>query len=142
MSRTKAILCIALASLVGLSVWAPGRATAEPPPGMSKMWPWNVNPNYAPPRAAGTAPAQAPPAGPVARRLSLPEPVGPYVLQLRPLRDRTSGEEANSVVFVADLPRDTDVWFEDARLPRNGNAERRFVSPRWSPATITPTTSG
>jgi hypothetical protein len=41
---------------------AAGPAAADPPPGMSKLWPWNVG--WAPPSAAPARPAPAPTAAP------------------------------------------------------------------------------
>jgi uncharacterized protein (TIGR03000 family) len=117
---------------------SPGQAPAEPPPGMSKLWPYNVNPNYARPAPPG-APAPVPPLPTPRRSVILPgaeaPPEAPQqdAVQLRPLRDRTAGEEADRVVLLARLPADADIWFEDLRLPRNSTAERRFVSPPLTP---------
>jgi uncharacterized protein (TIGR03000 family) len=131
-------LCVALATLTVASVWPPGRALAEPPVGMSKMWPWNVNHNYVPP-GQPRAPAASPP---LLSPRRLPGPAAPvaaaeaprqYLVRLVPLPEKTSAEEANRVVFLSELPAGADVWFEDLRLPRNDNTKRRFISPPLTP---------
>jgi uncharacterized protein (TIGR03000 family) len=121
-SRLLALSPLGLAAALLLS---PRPALAEPPPGMSKMWPWNVNPN-----AGYNEPANRPRA---AEPGQPPLPPRMYQVHTYTLMEKTSGDEANRVEVVAHMPEDADIWFEDMHMPRRDLTMRQFFSPPLTP---------
>jgi uncharacterized protein (TIGR03000 family) len=124
MSRSR-WLPIGLSALMAVLVFTAGPAKAEPPMGMSKMWPWNVNPNAGynepPNRPSASVPGQP------------PLPPRKYQVLVYTLPQKTSGDEANRVELVTHMPADGDIWFEDAQMPRKNVKMREFISPPLTP---------
>jgi uncharacterized protein (TIGR03000 family) len=116
------MLSIGLSALSAALVLAVGLTAAEPPPGQSKMWPWNINPTGGynePPRQATTpGPAQSP---------------QKYQVRVYTQMEKTSGDEANMVVLVAHLPEDADISFEGKDMGRKDQMMRQFISPPLTP---------
>jgi uncharacterized protein (TIGR03000 family) len=119
------LLPAGLFALAAFLILSAGPALADPPMGMSKLWPWNVNPN-----ASYNEPANRPRA---------PEPSQPplpprkYQVWSYTLPQKTTGEDANSVELVAHMPEDADIWFEGRQMPRKEVMMRQFVSPPLTP---------
>jgi uncharacterized protein (TIGR03000 family) len=92
---------------------------------MSKMWPWNINPNAGynepPNRPGASEPGQS----------ALPP--RKYQVHIYTLSEKASGEEANRVEFVAHMPEDADIWFESTQMPRKNLVMRDFISPPLTP---------
>lgn len=119
------VLLVGLLALAAALVSLPRPARAEPPPGMSKMWPWNVNPNAGynePPNRPRTPEPGQPPL-----------PPRKYQVHTYTLMEKTAGDEANSVEVVAHMPEDADIWFEGTHLPRRDVTMREFISPPLKP---------
>jgi uncharacterized protein (TIGR03000 family) len=116
---------VPLAALVAVVTLAAGVTVADPPPGSSKLWPWNIGgyQGYTPPRPPAPAPG--------------PEPIRPsatprqYTLQMTKL-PVTNEDNPNAAVMVAHVPEDAEIWFEDAPTTRKGTL-RQFVSPPLTP---------
>jgi uncharacterized protein (TIGR03000 family) len=119
------LLSVGVLTLAAAVLGAPRPALADPPPGMSKMWPWNVNPNggYNEPPNRPSAPEPGQP----------PLPPRKYQVHTYTMMEKTAADEANSVEVVAHMPPDADIWFEGTHLPRKDATMREFLSPPLKP---------
>jgi uncharacterized protein (TIGR03000 family) len=119
------LFTLGLPVLAAALLLAPRATQADPPPGMSKMWPWNVNPNagYDEPATRPSAPVPGQP----------PLPPVKYQVHTYTLPEKTSGNEANSVELVAHMPEDADIWVEGMHMPRKDVPMREFISPPLKP---------
>jgi uncharacterized protein (TIGR03000 family) len=114
-----------LLALAAVVLSAPRPAVADPPPGMSKMWPWNINPNgsYNEPRTRPSAPEPGQP----------PLPPRKYQVHTYTQMEKLSGDQADRVEVVAHMPEDADIWFEGTHMPRKDLMMREFLSPPLKP---------
>src|SRR5262249_29825596 len=119
------LLPAGLFALAAVLILSAGPALADPPMGMSKLWPWNVNPNagYNEPASRPRAPEPSQP----------PLPPRKYGVWSYTLRKKPTGEEANRVELVAHMPEDADIWFEGQQMPRKEVMMRQFISPPLTP---------
>src|SRR5690348_7559085 len=118
-------LVLGLLALGAALLLVPRPVRAEPPMGMSKLWPWNVNPNagYNEPTNRPRAPEPGQP----------PLPPRKYQVHTYTLPEKTAGDEANSVEVVAHMPEDADIWIEGLQMPRKNVPMREFISPPLKP---------
>src|SRR5262245_17040769 len=97
----------ALALLSVAGAWllmAPGPASADPPPGSSKMWPWNVQGYQAQSYNEPRAPAPPPP-------VTYYRP-SKYTITAAQFPKEASAGDPNSVMLMAHLPEDALFWVE------------------------------
>jgi uncharacterized protein (TIGR03000 family) len=125
-TRRSRLVFLSLAALLGSATLPAGLALADPPPGTSKLWPWNVGgyQGYTTPARPATVPA-----GPEAARPSVTP--RQYTLQVTRLPAKDE-DNPNSAVMVAHLPEDAEIWFEDAPTTKRGTL-RQFISPPLTP---------
>lgn len=97
-------------------------AAAEPPPGSSKLWPWNVQGYQG--YQESRKPAELPPPPHTA---ASPQR---YTLSFTVLPQKH--DDANTALMMAHLPEDGRIWFEDAPTQQQGMM-RWFTSPTLTP---------
>jgi uncharacterized protein (TIGR03000 family) len=117
------VVLIAFLLLAPKALAQDGRGYQSPPPGMSKMWPWNIG-GYQGYQQPSRPPTTPPPPG------AAPSPQR-YTLQVTVLPQKN--EEGPTVALVvAHLPEGAHIWFEDEPTKQTGNL-RQFVSPPLMP---------
>jgi len=116
---------LALAVIALLAAALP--AVAEPPPGSSKMYPWNVQgyQGYNEPRVV-RAPETS----------QAPELPRRYTVTIARLPQESAMANPNTVALMAHLPEDAEIWVEDMASTQKG-AIRNFVSPPLTPGITT-----
>jgi uncharacterized protein (TIGR03000 family) len=113
---------VVLALAVGLA------GAGGPPPwqqGMSKTWPWMLDPSAGynePPRRPSTAQPAQPPRPPVK-----------YRVEVYTMTEKTTGDEANTALLIGHLPEDADIRFEGVDMGRKNVPLREFISPELVP---------
>jgi uncharacterized protein (TIGR03000 family) len=120
------VLAVRLLILVAAGLLATQTAFAQQmPPGASKMWPWNVQ-GY-----QGYSEARRP--APVATPTLPPAPPQKYTLQVMAMPKTNPAENPNTVVLVAHLPENAEIWFEEFQSRQKKAEVRLFESPPLKP---------
>jgi uncharacterized protein (TIGR03000 family) len=126
-SRLPIVGGLALAAILILG--GSGPTTAQPPPGSSKMWPWNVPgyEGYTYPKDHRSSPTTPEP-------IRESAPPRQYTLQMTvlPQTQKNTEENPNTVLLVAHVPEDAEIWFDDAPTVEKGQL-REFLSPPLTP---------
>jgi uncharacterized protein (TIGR03000 family) len=118
----KAVVLLVSALLLGASVALAqdGRGLRIPQP----PYPW-TRPTYSGYEERNELWYTTPPA----RRAELARK---YQIHITTLPEKNAGDESNSVVLVAHLPEDAQIWFDDTPTQQRGML-RKFVSPPLTP---------
>jgi uncharacterized protein (TIGR03000 family) len=121
MSRSR-LLGTSLLALLAATLLAANGVAADPPPGSSKLWPWNIGgyQGYNEPRPAAPVFSQ-PPAAPQK-----------YAIHVMVMPKASTGDNSNTVALVAHLPQDAQIWIDDFKSKQKGEV-RQFESPPLKP---------